>query len=202
MSAHRPAVPAHRLVLAELRLVAIGAHRMLLVVAPDGRVVRQFNGLATGRTGPIPIGFLPHHRLMAYDTSRRPGYWLQPAGTRWVAASGGVALLPGTGRADLMLDDAADGSAGCRAATVLAGSGPALEPVLATLERACQAINARRLRYPLLGLGPNSNAVCYTLLAAARLTAPPIPDGARVLPGWGRLLLPGSELAALASPAG
>lgn len=191
----------HRLILAELRLAWAGAHRMLLVVGPDRRVLRQFNGLATGSRGPIPIGWLPRHRLVAYDSDARPGYWLLPAGARWQLAPDGPVHFP-DGRAWMVLDDPADGSPGCRAATLKAGSADALAPVLAAMAAAREALNERSLHYPFLGLGANSNSVATTLLRAGALPDPVIPAGAVLVPGWGRVLLPPARLREIQRNAG
>lgn len=191
----------HRLILAELRLAWAGAHRMLLVVGPDRRVLRQFNGLATGSRGPIPIGWLPRHRLVAYDSAARPGYWLLPAGARWQPAADGPLRRP-DGRAWMILDDPADGSPGCRAATLLSGPMQALTPVLDAITAALEALNERSFRYPFLGLGANSNSVATTLLRAAGLPDPVIPAGAVLVPGWGRVLLPAERIEAIRRAAG
>lgn len=184
----------HRLILAELRLAWAGAHRMLLVVGPDRRVLRQFNGLATGSRGPIPIGWLPRHRLLAYDTDVTPGYWLLPAGARWQSAPDGSDWM--------VLDDPADGSPGCLAATLRAGPPDALKPVLSAVTAAVRALNEQPPRYPFLGLGANSNSVATTLLRAAGLPDPVIPAGAVLVPGWGRVLLPPPRLQAIRRAAG
>ena len=191
----------HRLILAELRLAWAGAHRMLLVVGPDRRVLRQFNGLATGSQGPIPIGWLPRHRLVAYDSATRPGYWLLPVGASWQLAPDGPVQLS-EGPAWMVLDDPADGSPGCRAATLLSGSPETLAPTLAAISAARDALNERSLHYPFLGLGANSNSVATTLLRAAGLPDPVIPAGAILVPGWGRVLLPPARLRAIQREAG
>lgn len=191
----------HRLILAELRLAWAGAHRMLLVVGPDRRVLRQFNGLATGSRGPIPIGWLPRHRLVAYDSDARPGYWLLPAGARWQLAPDGPLRRP-DGRAWMVLDDPADGSPGCRAATLKAATAAELAPTLAAITAALTELNERSFRYPFLGLGANSNSVATTLVRAAGLPDPVIPAGAVLVPGWGRVLLPEARLQAIRRAAG
>lgn len=64
------------------------------------------------------------------------------------------------------------------------------------LREAGRMLNALDLRYPFLGLGPNSNSVACTLTAAMALDDR-LHCGRRYAPGRGTLLLPPSELAGL-----
>src|SRR5262249_28386651 len=58
----------YRIFEAQLPLVGgLGGHNLLVVVDPDGRVIGELDGLATGADGKVkPIGYLPSDRLKIY----------------------------------------------------------------------------------------------------------------------------------------
>lgn len=185
---------------AELRIprrTDFAAHKMVIVVDPDGRAVRQLNGLASwyDRSSAVwrhkPIGYLRSDRLRAYDTDRHPQTFLPINGAapgsrdvRQALANGDAVPLFG-GNEEL--------------------SREALEEAISPAILAIERINALSpgpeggsgVRYPFLGLGANSNSVFATLVDAMGFTLPNFARPARLTPGAGRRLLDAQEIAAL-----
>lgn len=177
------------IIAAEHRLprgTAFAAHRVLAVADGYGRCVRQFNGLASsldpdsGDWRCKPIGFLPSDRLRVYDTAEHPYTALSIHGA--VKGVSGLLDVVRRGEAAMIADrlDATD-----------------LALYLSAAREAMKRINAGSpgpsggggLPYPFLGLGPNSNSVFSTLLAAMGMSLPQIARGAWLVPGLGRRLL-------------
>jgi hypothetical protein len=178
----------------ELRIpygTALAAHRMILVVNPGGRIVRQLNGLASwldrtsGTWRHKPIGYLPSDRLRGYDTAQNPRTWMPVHGVdsrTWNAAGaierGDLQVLAG-GLAETQLRDR-------------------LAPLLEALAR----INALSpgpeggagLPYPFLGFGRNSNSVYRTLLGVLGASEPRFATQVWLAPGRRSLLLPPTVL--------
>jgi hypothetical protein len=187
-----------RIAVAELRVLHLGGHRIIAHADGDGRLLRQINGLATTREGkPIAVGFLPSHRLKVHDSARPPGYWLRPAGTRFEADPDGKWRLDRQ-RGHVRLDQ----SRADLWQVVHEGTGEQVARRLSAMETAGEVINARDLPYPFIGMGPNSNSVASTLLAAAGLGLGRIARGASVVPFAGHLLLSDADLAAIRKAAG
>jgi hypothetical protein len=188
-----------RLALAELRVPPgsrLFAHRMLVALDPEGRAVRQLNGLASwldasGSWRHKPIGYLSTDRLRGYDTRSHPRTFLPVHGWDRASRSLGPALERG------------------EAALLIGGdqrlTGRDLDALLAPALAAMTRINALSpgpeggggLPYPRLGFGPNSNSFASTLIAAMGLDEPQLPACARFLPGHRALLLPAETLAGL-----
>lgn len=78
-------------------------------------------------------------------------------------------------------------------ATVFEGPSDAVQARWQAAYEAGRAINARHVRYPLLGLGKNSNSVISTLIACMGLPEPALP-GRRFAPGCGAMLLPHADI--------
>lgn len=184
---------------AELRIprnTRIAAHRIVVAIDPEGRPVRQLNGLASwldaqsNRWRCKPIGHLPTDRLRGYDTLTHPRTFMPMHGCPFERGAAQRAL----DRGDLAALAGADGQLGAHGVQQL------LAPALAAIAR----INAMSvgpeggggLPYPRFGLGANSNSVFSTLLAAMGLDEPEFRAGARFVPGVGTLLLSSADLAA------
>ena len=185
---------------AELRIprrTSFAAHKMVIVVDPDGRAVRQLNGLASwydktsGTWRHKPIGYLSSDRLRAYDTDAHPQTFLPMNGVaprsrdvRAAMANGDVVSLsePASGMDADELQSA-------------------IFPALSAIDR----INALSpgphggggVRYPFLGLGINSNSVFATLVEAMGFAPPTFARPARLTPGSTRRLLGAQEIASL-----
>ena len=185
---------------AELRIprrTSFAAHKMVIVVDPDGQAVRQLNGLASwydkasGRWRHKPIGYLSSDRLRAYDTDTHPQTFLPMNGVaprsrdvRAAMANGDVVRLsePVSGMDADELQSA-------------------IFPAVSAIER----INALSpgphggggVRYPFLGLGANSNSVFATLVEAMGFAPPKFARPARLTPGVASLLLGAQEIASL-----
>lgn len=82
-----------------------------------------------------------------------------------------------------------------RQLTLCTGSWEEVSRHWRVLRAAASALNARHLRYPMLGFGPNSNSVATTLIAAMGLADPDL--AGRCAPGRRTLLLDAGTLAAL-----
>lgn len=189
-----------RIAAAELRIprrLPLAAHKMVIVIDPQGRVVRQLNGLASsldrgrGVWRPKPIGYLRSDRLRAYDTDRYPQTFLPMSGVggRNAAAEralerGDVVDLVGAGEA-LSSDD------------VECVLGPALKAIEQINRLSAGPDGGGGIPYPFLGLGRNSNSVFTTLVEAMGLE-PPVPgQTAPLAPGWGRRVLSREEICRL-----
>jgi hypothetical protein len=170
------------------------AHQMLLVLPPDRRPPRQIHGLAgwwdrrRGRWRCKPIGYLWSDRLRGYDTLTRPDLQLPVHGLSGPGGHLDKAIAEGTVRLLSAPLSAPDAEA-------------ALAPALAALA----AINALSpgpdggagLPYPFLGLGPNSNSVFRTLIAALGHDAVLFPDRSVFRPGAQTMLLDSAGLNAI-----
>jgi hypothetical protein len=177
---------------AELRIPwdsDVAAHRMILVVNPQGEAVRQFNGLASwldaGAWRHKPIGYLPSDRLRGYDTASHPTTYMPIHGTNGRTRNASTAL-----------------ERGC-ALPLVSGSEAEIAPRLAAAARAIRALNSLSpgpeggagLPYPFLGFGRNSNSFFSTLLAAMDLAEPTFARPALLTPGRGAMLLPQTWIA-------
>lgn len=170
---------------------SIAAHKMVIVVDPQGQAVRQLNGLASWfdagakRWRHKPIGYLRTDRLRAYDTLTHPQTWLPINGADPRSRSVDAAIS----RGDVVT--MADGMD--RGALEFM-----ISPALAVLKRINEmsdgADGSGGLRYPFLGIGPNSNSVFTTFLKAMDLDEPVFPRPARFVPGAGQSLLSEHEI--------
>lgn len=167
-------------------LSGIAAHNVILVVDHNGKIISEFNGLATNfdkntplrksdDTGlPIaysnmglvkPIGYKPSDRLVVYE-DENGGYFSK-------------------------------GSMLKNHQLVFEGSREEVEHRLDMMRQAARELNKRDLRYPILGIVDivpplndgwmvNSNSIASSLLAAARLPDPDL--GWSLTPGEGKIL--------------
>ncbi len=174
----------------ELRIpygTPVAAHRMLLVIDPRQRIVRQINGLASwlepdsGRWRHKPIGFLATDRLRGYDTRTHPRTFLPVHGVMLFSRDAAEAL----GRGDI-------------AALATGLSEAEVEQRLAPALKALRQINGLSpgpeggagLPYPFLGFGRNSNSFYRTMLRVLRVEPPRFASSALIVPGEADLLLP------------
>ena len=168
---------------------------MIVIADPGGRAVRQLNGLASwydtvhGRWRHKPIGYLPSDRLRVYDTLNHPSTFLPMHGVDWSSRDVRPALARGNMHVLCGAQERLDES---RLAIRLA---PALEVARRLNGLSAGPDGGGGLPYPPFGLGPNSNSVFSTFLAALGVAEPRFLAPALFAPGAGRLLLPPREIA-------
>lgn len=179
------------------RRSGLAAHKMVIVVDPANRAVRQLNGLAswfdtaTQRWRHKPIGYLPSDRLRGYDTDAHPHTWLPING----AGAGGRDVSGAIANGDVIVMN--DGAGALDASAVKIAIDPAIRALTRINALSDGAEGGGGLPYPFLGLGPNSNSFFTTLVAAMGLPQPRFPRPARFAPGCGRSLLPDREISNL-----
>jgi Ca2+-binding RTX toxin-like protein len=183
MSTWRIAVGEFRI---PLNVGNAASHRSVFLVNPQGVVVRQLNGLATGPNGPVNMGLLPSDRLKGYDTSNplNPGEGWQP-------------IYGATGTNLPNLANVEQAIATGKVVVLYYGSEAAVDQRFGAAVKALNDLNKKNLPYPPGGLGANSNSFWSTLLAAMGFAPPGFPDSAIFVPGLGLLLLSEAELAAI-----
>ena len=151
----------------------IGGHNLLVVLDPQGNIIKELDGLATGSNGqPTTIGLLPWTtRLQVWDNVRLekvpnsqgqlppPGQWF----TYYSKDEPQAVVYSGT-EADVM--NRWDAALDCMA-----------------------KINALNLYYPAIGIGTNSDSVISTEDPCMGLTEPAIPGEALLVPGRGTQIL-------------
>jgi hypothetical protein len=180
---------------AELRIPwgsDIAAHRMLVIVDPQLNASRQFNGLASWHDGQTwrckPIGYLSTDRLRGYDTATHPRTFMPINGI----APGSRAVAPAieSGAMRVLAE-------GLSEADLAARLVPAIEAMKRVNALSKGPEGGAGLRYPFLGMGPNSNSFFSTLLHVMGFDEPAFARPARLVPGAGGLLLPKDVLAEL-----
>lgn len=190
MSAWKIAAAEHRIP----KGTAFAAHKMVIVVDPEGRVVRQFNGLASwfderaGRWRQKPIGYLPSDRLRAYDTDRSPQTFLPVHG----CAPGGGSVDGAVAAGDVIVL-----AAPVERAALDARLAPALEAIARINALSPGPEGGSGVPYPFLGLGTNSNSVFATLVGSMGFALPAFRRPARIAPGCQTTLLSREEISAL-----
>ncbi|HEX5007792.1 MAG TPA: hypothetical protein VFV70_11800 [Hyphomonadaceae bacterium] len=183
-----------RLAAGELRIPwssRFAAHRMILVVDPQLKVVRQVNGLASWydeahqRWRHKPIGYLRSDRLRGYDTRQHPQTFLPINGVALRSRAVGEAIERGNVRvlADRLSESDVE--------TMLAPGLDAMKRINALSEG---PEGGAGLPYPFLGFGRNSNSFFSTLLRVMAFDEPDFALPARVVPGARGLLLPSAVL--------
>ena len=180
---------------AELRIPwgsSIAAHRMVVIADPKLNAVRQFNGLASWYDGQAqgwrykPIGYLATDRLRGYDTVRHPRTFMPINGA--AIGSRAVEKAITSGAMKVLADGLSESDLAVRLA-------PALEAIKRINALSEGPEGGAGLRYPFLGLGPNSNSFFSTLLHVMAFDEPAFARPARIVPGAGQLLLPKDVLA-------
>ncbi len=164
----------YRIVEAQLQIVGgIGGHDLLVVIDPQGNVIKELDGLATGSDNqPTAIGVLPWTtRLKVWSNVE----------LATVPDSNGKLPPPGSWSSYYSEDEPQT--------TIFSGTEADVmnhwDGALAGMNQ----INALNLYYPMIGLGQNSNSVASTEIQCMGLTEPTIPGGALLVPGSGSLLL-------------
>jgi hypothetical protein len=179
---------------AELRIPRssrFAAHSMVVIADGAGRAVRQINGLASwydsaGRHWRHkPIGYLWSDRLRGYDTKTHPRTFMPINGCRpreWLV---GPAVKSGA------MTALADGLSPQEVDARLA---PALEALRRINALSEGPEGGAGLPYPFMGFGRNSNSFFFTMLSAMGFAEPAFANPAWIVPGRGRLLLPGAAI--------
>lgn len=173
---------------------AFAAHKMVIVADPQGRIVRQLNGLASwfderaGRWRQKPIGYLPSDRLRAYDTDRSPQTFLPVHGCG--PHGGSVDRAIGAGDVVVLAEPSERAALETRLA-------PALEAIARINALSPGPEGGSGVPYPFLGLGTNSNSVFATVVSSMGFALPDFPRPARIAPGCGTMLLSQEEISNL-----